>query len=224
MSSMITTADWPGATVARLRERWSLERHPFIQRWLDGTLAPGELQLFAGEHYHVVMALERAARRAAVLAHGPLAWQLARYADEREQAVELWFQFALATGWGGSGWYFGEDPLPHTVDCARALWGGPRRPLAQHLVTICAFESAMAELAAPQLEALELRYGFDDTCTRYFAVASDRASHTASVAEGAIANLLPITSSSALVDHAELIYRSYLDLLTGVGALAEACV
>src|SRR5262249_26734439 len=159
------------------------------------------------------------ARRAAVLADGPLADHLAGYADEQEQAVEQWCEFALATGWGGSGWYFGQDPLPHTVDCARALWGGPRRPLAPHPVTICALESAAAELAGPQLEALELRYGFDDACIRYFTLAPDRSAHAALVAESAIADLLPITSSSALVDHAELIYRSYLDLLTGVGAL-----
>ena len=81
-----------------------------------------------------------------------------------------------------------------------------------------------AELASLQLDALVLCYGFDHTSTRFHRLAPERSAHAALVAEGAITNLLPITSSSALVDHAELIYRSYLDLLTGVGALAEACV
>jgi pyrroloquinoline quinone (PQQ) biosynthesis protein C len=196
-----------------------------MRRWLDGTLTTGDLQLFAGEHYHALLALERAARHGAALTDGLLAEQLAGYADEQEDAVELWCEFAVATGWGGSGWYFGQDPLPQTVDCAQLLSGtGDRRSLVPHLATICAFESAMAELAPLQLDALVLCYGFDHASTRYYALAPERSAHAALVAEGAITNLLPITSSSALVDHAELIYRSYLDLLTGVGALAEACV
>jgi pyrroloquinoline quinone (PQQ) biosynthesis protein C len=225
MRSTVADADWPATTVAKLRERWSFERHPFMQRWLDGTLAPGDLQLFTGEHYHALLALERAARHGAALADGMLAEQLAAYADELQDAVDLWCEFAVATGWGGSGWYFGQDPLPQTVDCAHLLSGaGDRRSLVLHLATICAFESSMAELAPLQLDALVLSYGFDHAATRYYALAPERSAHAALVAEGAITNLLPITSSSALVDHAELIYRSYLDLLTGVGALAEACV
>jgi hypothetical protein len=101
---------------------------------------------------------------------------------------------------------------------------GDRRPLVVHLATICAFESAMAELAPQQLDALVLHYGFDNASTRYYELAADRSAHAALVAEGAITNLVSITSSSALVDHAEITYRSYLELLTGVDALAEACV
>ena len=225
MRGTITHADWPASAVARLREQWSFERHPFMRRWFEGGLSDADLQLFAGEHYHALLALERAARHGAVLADGMLAEQLVRYADEQEEAVELWCEFAVATGWGGSGWYFGQDPLPPTVDCARVLSGaGDPRSLVLHLATICAFESAMVELAPRQLDALVLCYGFDSACTRYYALAPERSSHAALVSEGAITNLLPITSSSALVDHAELIYRSYLDLLTGVSALAEARV
>jgi pyrroloquinoline quinone (PQQ) biosynthesis protein C len=227
MRSTVAHADWPATTVARLRERWSFARHPFMQRWFEGALSAADLQLFAGEHYHAMLALERAARRGAVLADGLLAEHLARYADQQEEAVELWCDFAAATGWAGSGWYFGEDPLPQTVDCACVLSGeldGEGSSLVRHLATICAFESATAEIAPLQLDALVLCYGFDHASTRYYAVAPERSAHAALVAEGAITNLVPITSSSALVDHAELIYRSYLDLLTGVGALAEARV
>ena len=225
MRSTVAHPDWPARTVARLRERWSFERHPFMQRWFDGALSAADLQAFAGEHYHALLALERAARSSAALADGLLAEQLTRYADEQADAVAGWCEFAVATGWGASGWYFGEDPLPQTIDCARLLSGVCEdRSLVLHLATICAFESATAELAQLQLDALVLCYGFDHASTRYYELASDRSAHAALVAECAIANLLPITSSSAVVDHAELIYRSYLDLLTGVGALAEACV
>jgi pyrroloquinoline quinone (PQQ) biosynthesis protein C len=225
VSSTIAHADWPATAVARLRERWSFERHPFMQRWLCGTLTAADLQLFAGEHYHALLALERAARHGAALADGLLAEHLARYADQQEEAVDLWCEFAAATGWGQSGWYFGQDPLPQTVACARRLSGaGEGRPLVLHLATICAFESATAELAPLQLDALVLSYGFDHASTRYYELAGERSAHAALVAEGAITNLLPITSSSALVDHAEITYRSYLELLAGVDALAEARV
>ncbi|MGZ4196187.1 MAG: thiaminase II/PqqC family protein [Solirubrobacteraceae bacterium] len=225
MRSTVTHSDWPATTVARLREQWSFQRHPFMQRWLSGELTTADLQLFAGEHYHAVLALERAARHGAALADGLLAEQLARYADEQEEAVELWCEFAVATGWGGAGWYFGEDPLPQTLDCAHLLSGaGGRRSLLTHLATIYAFESAMAEQTPLQLDALVLCYGFDRASTRYYELAPERAAWAALVAEGALVNLLPITSSSALVDHADLIYRSYLDLLTGVDAFAEARV
>jgi pyrroloquinoline quinone (PQQ) biosynthesis protein C len=225
MRSTVAHPDWPATTVARLREQRRFERHPFMQRWLSGELTAADLQLFAGEHYHALLALERAARHGAALADGLLAEQLARYADEQEEAIELWCEFAVATGWGGAGWYFGEDPLPQTLDCAHLLSGaGDPRSLLTHLATIYAFESAMAELAPLQLDALVLCYGFDHDSTRYYSRASDRSAHAALVAEGALSNLLPITSSSALVDHADLIYRSYLDLLTGVDAFAEARV
>jgi pyrroloquinoline quinone (PQQ) biosynthesis protein C len=225
MRGTVAYADWPATALARLRAVYGFERHPFMRRWVAGALSAADLQLFAGEHYHALLALERAARHGAALADGLLSEQLARYADEQEEAVELWCEFAVATGWGGSGWYFGEDPLPQTVDCARVLSGaGDRRPLVVHLATICAFESAMAELAPQQLDALVLCYGFDHASTRYYELAADRSAHAALVAEGAITNLLSITSSSALVDHAEITYRSYLELLTGVDALAEARV
>jgi pyrroloquinoline quinone (PQQ) biosynthesis protein C len=206
--------------IASLRESWSLDEHPFMQRWFSGGLAASELQSFAAEHYHALFALQRAARRATALSDGLLAEELNRYADDQEQAIELWCEFAVTTGWGRSAWYFAADPLPETAACASA-WSGDDRSLTLHLVTIYAAESAFSELAPRQRKALTARYGFDEYSTRYFRFVAERSADAALTAKAALTSLLPLASNSALVDHAELIYRSYSDLLRGVQMLAE---
>ncbi|HEY2601774.1 MAG TPA: hypothetical protein VGI67_09470 [Thermoleophilaceae bacterium] len=220
LSSRIAQADALHAEIAELRQGWALERHPFMQRWLAGRLRLPELQSFAAEHYHVVVALERVARRAAALSEGLLAERLGRYADDQDEALDSWFEFAVASGWGRSAWYFGEDPLPQTVACAGALTGD--RSLVLHLVTIYALESALSELAPRQLEALTCRYRFDECSTRYFALRAERSADAALTAEAGLTGLLPIASPADLVGHAELAYRSYVDLLSGVELLAGA--
>ncbi len=201
--------------LAALDETWSPAGHPFMTRWLSGDLAADELRLFAGEHYHAVCALADAAAAAARLADGLLAEQLAAYAAGQERALSLWVRFAAATGWGGSAWYFGEDPLPETVSCAEA-WRSEAASLAEHLVTIWAIESALAPLAGAQCRALRDRYGFDHAATRYFARRARRGEHDAAVAQAGLTSLLPVTSPLALVCRAELACRSYLELVDGV--------
>ncbi|HEY7633766.1 MAG TPA: hypothetical protein VH817_23910 [Thermoleophilaceae bacterium] len=202
-----------------LRSWSTLESHPFIRRWLDGELTADELQAFAAEHYHAVLALEQAARRAARLSDGLLADELRRYADEQAEALGLLCRFATATGWGQA-WYFAEDPLPETVACARALSGeGEERELALHLVTIHTVESALAELAPLQLATLIAGYGFDDAAIAYFESRALRSADDASTAEAGLTSLLPVSESAALRDHAEATYASYVGLLDGVNRM-----
>ena len=203
-----------------------LERHPFMQRWLGGTLTAGDLQLFAGEHYHALLALERAARHGAALADGLLAEHLA--------AVRR-----RAGGGGGavvrvrSGDRLGRIRVvlrPGPTPADRGLRAPVCRVPASAAPSSCTWQRS-ARLSPPWPSSL--RCSSTHSCSATGSTTPppgttrsrpERSTHAALVAEGAITNLLPITSSSALVDHAELIYRSYLDLLTGVGALAEACV
>ena len=203
--------------VAALEAAWSPARHPFMRRWLGGELSADDLRLFAAEHYHAVCALADVAAEAARLADGLLAEQLAAYAAGQERALSLWLRFAAAAGWAGSAWYFGEDPLPETVACATA-WrpeqvGGS---LAEHLVTIWAVESALAPLAAAQCEVLRRDHGFGHAATRYFARRARRGEHDAAVAQAGLTSLLPVTSPLTLVCRAELVCRSYLELVDGV--------
>lgn len=220
MISPTALAETLETEIASLRESWRLDEHPFMQRWFSGELAAAELQVFAAEHYHALFALQRAARRATALSDGLLAEELTRYADDQERAIELWCEFAVDTGWGRSAWYFAADPLPETAACASA-WSGDDRSLTLHLVTIYAAESAFCELAPRQRKALTARYGFDDDSTSYFRFVADRSAEAALTAKAALTSLLPLASTSALVDHAELIFRSYSDLLRGVQMLAE---
>ncbi|MGZ4176539.1 MAG: thiaminase II/PqqC family protein [Solirubrobacteraceae bacterium] len=201
--------------LAGLDEAWSPLDHPLVRRWLAGELSAGELRAFAAEHYHAAVALADAAARAARRADGLLADQLERYAAEQERAVDLWLGFAAATGWGGSAWYFGEDPLPETVACVSA-WCADSASLAEHLVTIWAVESALAPLAQALGEALHTRYAMPVDATRYFARRARRGPDDAAVAQAGLTSLLPVTSPLALVCRAELARRSYLELLDGV--------
>jgi pyrroloquinoline quinone (PQQ) biosynthesis protein C len=201
--------------LAGLDETWSPASHPFMRRWLGGELAADDLRLFAGEHYHAVCALADVAARAARRADGPLAEQLAAYATGQERALALWLRFAAATGWAGSAWYFGEDPLPETAACAE-VWRSETASPAEDLITIWAAESALAPLAGAQCEALRRQHGFSHAETRYFARRARRGEHDAAVAQAGLTSLLPVTSPLALVCRAELARRSYLELVDGV--------
>src|SRR5919201_3074181 len=213
-------ASWLDAELARLDGPRRLVRHPLIQDWSAGTLSVGDLRLLASEHYHAVVAIQAAARRAAALCDGLLAERLNLYADEQDELESLWLEFAASAGWGRSAWYFGEDPLPATVACARVL-ARERRELALHVVTIYALESALSELAPIQLDALTERYGFDASSTRYFAIEAERSMSAALTAKAGLTGLLPVTSPGALVRHAERVYRSYLGLMDGVHAFGR---
>jgi pyrroloquinoline quinone (PQQ) biosynthesis protein C len=213
-------AQWLDAELDELHGAQRIERHPFVQDWLAGRLAPSDIQVFANEHYHAVVALQAAARRAATLSDGLLAEQLKLYADDQDELLTLWFEFAAGAGWGRSAWYFGEDPLPATVACTSVL-SRDGRELAYHLVTIYAFETAVSRLAPSQMTALTERYGFDATSTRYFAAQAQRSEGAALTAQAGLIGLLPVRSPGALVRHAERIYRAYLCMLDGVHAFGR---
>jgi pyrroloquinoline quinone (PQQ) biosynthesis protein C len=201
--------------LAVLREAWGPADHPLMQRWLAGEMSAGELRVFATEHYHAVLALGEMARRAARLADGMLAEQLEQYADAQERSLALWLRFAGAAGWGGSAWYFGEDPLVETVACV-TCWSARSRSLAELLVTIWAVESALTSLSMAQGEALRTDHGFAMDDTRHFVHRARRGAKDAAVAQAGLTSLLPVAAPLALVCHAELAYRSYLELLDGV--------
>ena len=219
LRSRFAQADWLTAEIAQLRAEWRLDRHPFMQRWVGGELAAVDLQLFAAEHHHAVIALEDVGRRAAALSDGLLAEQLAAYAEAQAESVELSCEFAVATGWSRSAWYFAEDPLAQTEACART-WVSAAGALAEHLVTIHAVESGLAELAPRQLEALVEHYGFDMDSAWYFVRLAERAAGDAALAAAALTSLLPLVSPETLVERAEIAYRCYAGLLDGVQMLS----
>ncbi len=220
LRSRFAQADWLAAELSALREERRLERHPFLQRWVAGELTPCDLQVFAAEHHHVVVALEEIAQRAAALTEGLLAEQLASYAEDQGESVELSCEFAAAAGWGRSAWYFALDPLPQTIGCDQT-WRGAECSLAEHLMTIQAVESEFSLLAPRQLHALVECYGFDSCSAGYFMRRAERSARDAGLGEAALTSLLPVTSPDVLVRHAEACHRAYWELLDGVQMLSQ---
>jgi pyrroloquinoline quinone (PQQ) biosynthesis protein C len=201
--------------VIGLADTWSPSQHPLMRRWCAGELAPAALGTFAAEHYQAVVALADAAAAAVRVAGGLLADQLERYAAGQERAVEDWLAFAAAAGWGGSAWHFGEDPLPETAACASA-WRGEGASLAEHLVTLWVVESTLGSLARSLGDALRTRYAMGADATLYFARRARRGPDDAGVVQAGLTSLLPVTAPLGLVCRAELVCRSYLELLDGV--------
>src|ERR1051325_8630543 len=48
-----------------VQSRWNVLAHPFYERWAAGRLTRGDLARFAGQYRHAVVALAKAADRAA---------------------------------------------------------------------------------------------------------------------------------------------------------------
>jgi pyrroloquinoline quinone (PQQ) biosynthesis protein C len=215
------SVEWLWAEIALLRERWDVLRHPFYRRWSAGALRPGELALYASEYDHAVLAIAVASRRAAQLAEGMLAEQLERHAAEEAEHIRLWRNFSLAAGWEVcSAWYYGEDPLPRTVECARTWAGGDERSLAGHLVTLYAIESCQPAIATAKVDGLLAHYNFiEGPGTEYFHVHAARDTDHAALAQAALDGILHREDPFALVRQAELAYRSYWELLDGLEEL-----
>ncbi len=90
LASRFAQAKWLWTELTHPRERWDAPRHPFYERWFAGELTSTDLQLYASEHHHAIVALARASCHAAALTEGMLAEELSRYADDQEHHVELW--------------------------------------------------------------------------------------------------------------------------------------
>jgi pyrroloquinoline quinone (PQQ) biosynthesis protein C len=202
----------------KLRERWDVLQHPFYTRWSAGGLDSSELRLYAREYEHAVVAIAVASRRAADRAEGALTGDLEEHARAEEAHIDLWQQFALATGWGhGDAWCYGEDPLRETVACARTWGGGKGRTPAQDLTALYAIESAQPAISQAKLDGLIEHYGFQDgRDTEYFRVHVEQDEQHARLVRAALDPLLAGEEVPALIRQAEAVHRSYWELLSGL--------
>jgi pyrroloquinoline quinone (PQQ) biosynthesis protein C len=210
--------EWLWAELALLRERWDVLRHPFHRRWSEGRLTRGELQVYASEYDHVVVAIARASRRAAELSGGLVGEALADHADHERDHVDWWRAFAVGTGWcHSSAWYFGEDPFPETIACAKTIGGTPARSLAEHLVTLYAVESAQSRIAQVELDGLVGHYGFDGgPSTEYFRLHAGHDAEHGALAQAALQPLLGRDDPFVLLRQAEAVHRACWALLDGL--------
>ncbi|MGH2872838.1 MAG: hypothetical protein ACRDL5_10320 [Solirubrobacteraceae bacterium] len=217
-------ATWVLAEVAHRRRCWTPARHPFIERWLEGSLNEPELRAYAGEHHHAAIALAVATRSCAELAQGLLADELERQAAERDRELSMWLRFALAAGWTRrAAWSFGDDPLAATAACERVWTAAGGATLAARLMTLYALETAVGEVAARQLLALHRHYGVrDPRATEWFSCRATAGEGPAAVIEAALTGLLPVQDPFVLVRRAELSLRAYWELLDGIEELVRA--
>jgi pyrroloquinoline-quinone synthase len=150
--------------------------HPFYQRWSAGELSAAELDRYAGEYRHAVVALARASQQAAECAAAAPAATAAGHSAEllehaREEAahVQLWDQFAAALA--SSGRADGEESAnEQTRVCAQAWSAG--EGLLENLAVLYAIEAGQPEISATKLAGLAEHYGFSEEgpATEYFRV------------------------------------------------------
>ncbi|HEY8303497.1 MAG TPA: iron-containing redox enzyme family protein [Solirubrobacteraceae bacterium] len=86
------------ARIDDARRECDVLEHPFYQRWSAGELSAEELDLYAGEYRHAVVALARASSDAAAKAGPEHRAGLARHAAEEHSHIALWDEFARAAG------------------------------------------------------------------------------------------------------------------------------
>ncbi len=138
-----------------MRRRVNVLEHPFYQRWSAGELSAEELDLYAGEYRHAVVALAEASQRAAAKAGPEHAAGLERHAAEEHSHIELWDDFAAAVGSTER-----NEPLPETRECAQAWAAG--EDLLEHLAVLYAVEASQPAISTTKLQGLRAHYGLSE--------------------------------------------------------------
>jgi pyrroloquinoline-quinone synthase len=133
--------------------------HPFYQRWSAGDLSAEELALYAGEYRRAVLALARASTLAADQAGPAHAPGLRRHAEQEAAHVELWDQFARASGARAED-DGGARVLAQTERCEQAWTAG--EDLLEHLAVLYAIEASQPEVSRTKLDGLKAHYGYSD--------------------------------------------------------------
>ena len=139
------------------RKRWNVLEHPFYTRWEKGELTGEELDYYAGQYRHAVVALAETAAQAA--ASEPA---VREHAEEEAEHVELWDDFARAAG--GS-----ESPArAETAECVQAWTAGSDG--LEALAILYAVESGQPAISSTKLTGLVEHYGYtpDSPATAYF--------------------------------------------------------
>lgn len=214
------------ARIDQARRECNVLEHPFYERWSAGTLTERELDVYAGQYRHAVVALAEASSRAAQKAASDSssaehAAGLERHAVEEAAHVALWDEFASAVSVDGAREHQ-DAAFEQTGQCADAWLAGD--DLLEHLTVLYAIEASQPEIAKTKLEGLVQRYGYSEEgpATEYFRLHATLDVEHARQARELIERLMSSDEAQAgvqadrMVARAEAALRGNWALLDGV--------